>query len=138
MKDIDTNPENLNKLKLLCATWNVGGSALPEDYEFLELFTKNHFYLSGQSPDIVLISIQEIVPLKVKKGLFLKNKEDYFDNLTESFISSLNIIFPGQCYIKATDIKMAGIYVLLIVKVDVMSEILFKDIPEDTKKDHPR
>ena len=134
LKDIDTNPENLNKLKLLCATWNVGGSALPEDYEFLELFTKNHFYLSGQSPDIVLISIQEIVPLKVKKGLFLKNKEDYFDNLTESFISSLNIIFPGQCYIKATDIKMAGIYVLLIVKVDVMSEILFKDIPEDTKK----
>ena len=132
LNDIEPNPENLNKIKLLCVTWNVGGSALPEDYELFELFTKNHFYLSGQSPDIVIISIQEIVPLNLT-NIFSNNNKDIYKTWTDSLKNSLNAIFPGQGYVKICDPNMVGLYFLILIKKEKRSEMLFKGFSEDKK-----
>ena len=132
LNEIMPNDENLNNITALCVTWNVGGSILPKDYELLELFSNNFFYFSGQSPDFVIISIQEIVPLKVKKNT--KDKKDNFEYLEESLNTSLNTIFPGQCYIKGFDMKWTNLYILLFVKNDIMTDILYKDIPEYKKR----
>jgi hypothetical protein len=88
--NIETEPENLNKIKILCVTWNVGGSTLPQDYDLLELFTKNHFYYNGQTPDIVVVSIQEIVSLNAINILKSKGDKNVIKNWTKSLKNSLS------------------------------------------------
>ena len=122
--EIVPNPENFNKIQLLCVTWNVGGSSLPQNYALLDLFTKNHFYFSGQSPDIVLISIQEIES---------KTKGDIYKIWTDRLNSSLNIIFPNQNYIVKFTSKIVGVYVILFVKNALSSEIITNDINKNKK-----
>ena len=122
--EIVPNPENFNKIQLLCVTWNVGGSSLPQNYALLDLFTKNHFYFSGQSPDIVLISIQEIES---------KTKGDIYKIWTDRLNSSLNIIFPNQNYIVKFTSKIVGVYVILFVKNALSSEIIANDINKNKK-----
>ena len=124
INEIVPNPENFNKIQLLCVTWNVGGSSLPQDYALLDLFTKNHFYFSGQSPDIVLISIQEIES---------KTKKDIYKIWTDRLNSSLNIIFPNQNYIVKFTSKIVGVYVILFVKNALSSEIIANDIKKNKK-----
>ena len=131
--NIETEPENLNKIKILCVTWNVGGSTLPQDYDLLELFTKNHFYYNGQTPDIVVVSIQEIVSLNAINILKSKGDKNVIKNWTKSLKNSLNTIFPDQCYIDPFNLDLVGIYIVLFIKKDIISEILFNDISEDKK-----
>ena len=125
LNEIMPNDENLNNITALCVTWNVGGSILPKDYELLELFSNNYFYFSGQSPDFVIISIQEIVPLNESNV-----NNDIYKTWTSRLEDSFNLIFQGKVYINICNPKLGGLYVMILMKKDLRSKMLFKGFSE--------
>ena len=72
----ELNSENVTKLKILCVTWNVGGAQLKGDFDFSDIFKNNQFYTNGQTPDFIVISIQEIVDLNTKNILKSSNNQN--------------------------------------------------------------
>ena len=81
---------------MLFVTWNIGGFPFNGDIDISEIFMKNYFYNTSQFPDIVIISIQEIVPLKYKN---IKNPESNKENVkiwTQSLKRTLNKVFPEK------------------------------------------
>ena len=127
------NSDNLNKLKMLCVTWNVGGFPLTKDYDISEIFKNNYFYTSGQFPDVVVVSIQEIVKLNVKNILKTSNNKDNVDIWTKSLKTTVNKIFKGQEYIIPYKLDLVGLFVILLIRKDVLPKILFNDFSEDKK-----
>ena len=125
--------KNTNKTKILCITWNVGGYPLKDNDDISEIFTHNHFYASGQSPDIIIISIQEIVDLNTKNILNSKNNQEAIEIWNNKLKASLNNIFPEQIYINPIYLDLVGLYVILFVKQDVLLKIIFNDFSEDKK-----
>ena len=71
--------DDYNKFKLLCVTWNVGGIQLKNDLDISEIFTRNYFYDNGQSPDIIVISLQEIVNLNFFNVLISKENTNIIE-----------------------------------------------------------
>ena len=127
------NSDNMNILKMLCVTWNVGGFPLTSDYNISEIFKKNYFYTSGTFPDIVVVSIQEIVKLNMKNILKSSNNKGNVDIWTKSLKSVVNNIFKGQEYIIPYKLDLVGLFVILLIRKDVLPKILFNDISEDKK-----
>ena len=116
-----------NKLKILCVTWNIGGNKLNHDVDISEIFTRNYFYIKGQSPDIIVVSLQEIVSLNIFTSLKLKDNETIIDNLKNKLKASLNKIFPDQNYKASTPLNMVGLLSIIFFKKTISKDINFNN-----------
>ena len=121
-----------NKLNILCVTWNIGGIKLNPNSDISEIFTHNYFYFNDKSPDIIVVTLQEIVCLKLFTVLFTnenKNK-DLIENLRNFFENLLNKIFPGLNYIASFPLNIVGLFVIILVRENISQKIYFKKIKE--------
>ena len=124
--------QNLNKIKILCITWNVGGQPLENDYDISAIFKKNHFYIHGQFPDIVVISLQEIVNLNITNTLKSDNNKEFIEKLSKKLIDTLNKVFPEQNYTHSGENDLVGLYgILLMRKAFLKGKINILDISEN-------
>jgi hypothetical protein len=131
--DEDFNSENFTKFKMLFVTWNIGGFPFKGDIDISEIFMKNYFYNTSQFPDIVIISIQEIVPLKYKN---IKNPESNKENVkiwTQSLKRTLNKVFPEKNYNDVIKLDLIGLFIILLVRVEVLDKMIFNDYTENKK-----
>ena len=116
----------LKKIKLLCVTWNIAG--IPnKNYNITELFTKNIFYNENKSPDIILISIQEIVKLNLTNILSIKSNQEIIDSWTKLIKSTLKNIFPKENYLEIKCLNLVGIFILILVKNELSNNIFLLD-----------
>ena len=118
----------LKKLKLLCITWNIGG--LPYDnYDISKLFTHNIFYTEKNSPDIILISIQEIVKLNIKNILSIHSstKQENIFSWKELFESTIKNTYPQEKYFELKSLNLVGIFILILIKQDIKNNIYLLD-----------
>ena len=131
--DEDFNSENFTKFKMLFVTWNIGGFPFKGDIDISEIFMKNYFYNTSQFPDIVIISIQEIVPLKYKN---IRNPESNKENVkiwTQSLKRTLNKVFPEKNYNDVIKLDLIGLFIILLVRVEVLDKMIFNDYTENKK-----
>ena len=123
--------QNLNKIKILCITWNVGSQELTDDYDISEIFKKNQFYINNQSPDIVVISFQEIVKLNLRNSLKSKNDKEFINKINIKLRNTLNKTFPEQNYISPSSDNQVGLYFIPFFKKEVLLKVFFVDVTED-------
>ena len=129
----ELNSENVTKLKILCVTWNVGGAQLKGDFDFSDIFKNNQFYTNGQTPDFIVISIQEIVDLNTKNILKSSNNQNNIKIWIQRIKDTLKNVFPEKIYIDPIKLDLVGLFFILLVKQDVLGNIVFNDISEDKK-----
>ena len=125
INNINNNNINNNinkKLKILCITWNVAGIPSDNKYNIADLFKKNIFYQNNQSPDIIIIGMQEIVELDIFNILTITTNEDSVENWTENIISTLNDIYP-YTYKKSSILHLIGIYCICFIKSQYKDKI---------------
>ena len=124
-------PQNPNKINVLCITWNLGGHQLEDDYDISEIFKKNNFYYCGQSPDIVVISFQEIVKLNTTNTLKSKNDKKFIEKYNNKLNNVLNKVFPGQNYKASPSFDQVGLYLILFCRQEILGKIIFVDVSKD-------
>ena len=124
-------PQNPNKINVLCITWNLGGHQLEDDYDISEIFKKNNFYYCGQSPDIVVISFQEIVKLNTTNTLKSKNDKKFIEKYNNKLSNALNKVFPGQNYKASPSFDQVGLYFILFCRQEILGKIIFVDVSKD-------
>ena len=118
------NNDNINsdKLKILCITWNVAGIPHNKNYDLTKLFTQNVFYHSNTPPDLILIGMQEIVPLDVANVLCINTNEESVNSWTRNYINTLNNIYPST-YSKLDNFDLVGIFFICFVKNNIRKYI---------------
>ena len=120
------NKNELKKYKILCATWNIAG--IPnKNYNISELFTKNVFYNENKSPDIIVISIQEIVKLNITNILSITSNQESVNMWTKIIKSTLKSIYPKENYIELKSLNLVGIYILILIKNELKNNIFLLD-----------
>ena len=119
-----------NKLKILCVTWNIEGTKLNNDVHISEIFTRNYFYSNGQSPDVIVVCLQEIVILTIFSSLKLKDTKTLIDNLKNKLQASLNKIFPDQNYNASIPLNMVGLLLIIFVREKISKDINFNNHKE--------
>ena len=125
--------ENVDSLNMLFVTWNAGGSTLKDDYNISELFTQNYFYKEGQAPDMIIISIQEIVKLNMKNTLKLKNNTDILKYWKQRIARTIAEVFPKVRFIQILDSDLVGLYITIFGTEESLKHIKILDFTE-TKK----
>ena len=124
------NDQNLNKntnnydiqenkkIKILCITWNIAGISSKNDYNIDSLFTENPLFYNNDSPNIIIINIQEIIKLSIGSVLTIVSNQENVDIWTENIISTLNRIYPSYQtrYSILKRLDLIGIYFLILVK----------------------
>lgn len=134
-KPNSNNEDNINnntsdeKLNVLCVTWNVGGKDLKEvkDNTYIQdLFAENSFGYDGVSPDIIVISLQEIIELGIGSVLTIVSNDDIITDLTHKLFYSLYEVFNSD-YSLICKIDLVGILLLCLVKRDLASKISLVD-----------
>ena len=125
------NMKNINgfkKLKILCITWNIGG--LPYDYyDISNLFKENNFFLENKSPDIIIISIQEIVKLNIKNIISPNSSTNQENILSWKQLLKINIetIYSQENYHELISLNLVGIFIFILIKIDLKNNILLLD-----------
>ena len=118
--------DELKKIKLLCITWNIAG--IPnKNYNITELFTKNIFYNENKSPDIILVSIQEIVKLNLTNILSIKSNQESVISWAKLIKSTLKSIYPKENYLEIKCLSLVGIFILILIKNDLNDNIFLLD-----------
>ena len=116
----------LKLIKILCITWNIAG--IPnKNYIISDLFTKNVFYNENKSPDIIVISIQEIVKLNFTNILSITSNQDSVKIWTKIIKETLNNIYPKDKYIELKSLNLIGIYILILIKNELNNKIFLLD-----------
>ena len=119
-----------NKLKILGVTWNIGGKQLNPNYDISEIFTHNKLYIKGQTPDIIVVSFQEIVPLNANKILLSTNNQVQIGLCKNCLLNSLIKIFPEENFdIKLTK-NIVGLLICIFVRREIKEKIVIKDTNE--------
>ena len=124
-KEGNINTE-LKLIKMLCVTWNIAG--IPnKNYIISDLFTKNVFYNEKKSPDIVVVSIQEIVKLNFTNILSITSNQDSVKIWTKIIKETLKKIYPKEQYIELKSLNLIGIYILILIKNELNNNIFLLD-----------
>ena len=118
----NNNNINSEKLKVLCITWNVAGIPHNKNYDVTNLFTQNVFYFSHTPPDLILIGMQEIVPLDIANVLGINTNEESVNSWTKNYINTINDIFPST-YTKLATYDLVGIFFICFVKKNIKKYI---------------
>ena len=115
-KDIGTKT-----LNILCITWNVGGIPIKQ-YNISDLFTKHKCYKENNSPDIIVISMQEIVALNISNILIASNQDyvNFWKNLIKSTVKE---VYPKGNYIELISLNLVGIFNLILIKKELKKNI---------------
>lgn len=125
--------DDYNKFKLLCVTWNVGGIQLKNDLDISEIFTRNYFYDNGQSPDIIVISLQEIVNLNFFNVLISKENTNIIETWQNILEIALKKIFPNEEYIVPFPLNFVGLFVIIFIKESLSGKVFHTDTEEIKK-----
>ena len=125
-KDIINNEDIETKtLKILCITWNVGGIPIKQ-YNISDLFTKHKCYKENNSPDIIVISMQEIVALNISNILIASN-QDYVDFWKKLIKSTVKEVYPNEKYIELISLNLVGIFTLILIKKELKKNVILID-----------
>ena len=116
----------LQKLNILCITWNVGGIKDDEQIIIRDLFTDNIFHRNNRVPDIIVIGLEEIVELDIYNILSITSNEDTVNNWTNNLISTINSIYP-YTFKQITVLNLVGIYCLILVQSHLKEDIEILD-----------
>ena len=111
-----------SKLSILCITWNVAGIPNDNKYNIKDLFSQNLFDENNQSPDIIMIGMEEIVELDIYNILTITSNEDSVKFWTNIITSTLNEIYPNT-YKKSTVLNLIGIYCICFTKKQLKDKI---------------
>ena len=87
----------------------MGGIQLKNDLDISEIFTRNYFYDNGQSPDIIVISLQEIVNLNFFNVLISKENTNIIETWQNILEIALKKIFPNEEYIVPFPLNFVGL-----------------------------
>ena len=120
--NININNSTTEKLSILCLTWNVSGIPSEKRYDIRDLFTQNIFYKNYQSPDIIVIGMEEIVELDFYNILTITTNEDSVSNWTDNITSTLNNIYP-YTYKKCIVLHLIGVYLICFIKSQLQERI---------------
>ena len=116
----------LQKLNILCITWNVGGIKDDEQIIIRDLFTDNIFHRNSRVPDIIVIGLEEIVELDIYNILSITSNEDTVNNWTNNLISTINCIYP-YTFKQITVLNLVGIYCLILAQSHLKEDIEILD-----------
>ena len=116
----------LQKLNILCITWNVGGIKDDEQIIIRDLFTDNIFHRNNRVPDIIVIGLEEIVELDIYNILSITSNEDTVNNWTNNLISTINSIYP-YTFKQITVLNLVGIYCLILAQSHLKEDIEILD-----------
>ena len=116
----------LQKLNILCITWNVGGIKNDEQIIIRDLFTDNIFHRNNRVPDIIVIGLEEIVELDIYNILSITSNEDTVNNWTNNLISTINSIYP-YTFKQITVLNLVGIYCLILAQSHLKEDIEILD-----------
>ena len=126
--NLSHNKNNINndsiksKLSILCITWNVAGIPNDKKYDIRDLFTQNLFYENNQSPEIIVIGMEEIVELDIYNILTITTNEDSVKFWTDNITSTLNELYPNT-YKKSTVLHLIGIFCICFTKKQLKDKI---------------
>ena len=123
----EENGNDIKKLKVLCATWNIAGISCKNDYNITELFTQNIFYHKKVAPDIVVVAIQEIIKLSITSVLSIVSNQENVKAWTDNILNTISKVFPDAEYYELKCMDLVGIYILILVKKDIRKNIYVLD-----------
>ena len=125
--------ENIDKLSILCITWNVDNLPIEDagkkNYKVNDLFTKNSLYVNKELPDIIFISLQKIVKIS-------NSKEDNINALhekrykiwTSGFQNIIKNLYPNCVYVPFKDGNFLGNCFISFVKYDLKEKVKYKNL----------
>ena len=116
----------LQKLNILCVTWNVGGIKEDEQITIRDLFTDNIFHRNNRIPDIIVVGLEEIVELDIYNLLSITSNEDTVNNWTNNLITTINSIYP-YTFKQITILNLVGIYCLILAQSHLKEDIEILD-----------
>ena len=119
-------PSYLQKLNILCLTWNIGGIKDDEQITIRDLFTDNIFHRNNKIPDIIVVGLQEIVELDIYNILSITSNEDTVNNWTSNLISTINSIYP-YTFRQVTVLNLVGIYCIILAQSHIKDDIEILD-----------
>ena len=123
----DDKDNDIKKLKILCATWNIAGISCKSDYNITELFTQNIFYHKNSAPDVIVVGIQEIIKLSITSVLSLVSNQENVKAWTDNILYTIEKVYPGIKYFELKCMDLVGIYILVLVKTDLAENIYVID-----------
>ena len=127
-KNINMNiPNNSNKIKIMCITWNIAGIPCNIDYNITKLFTENIFYYKNEPPDIIVIGIQEIIKLSITSILSIVSNQENVFVWTNNIINTINKVFKNIEYYQLKCLDLVGIYLLVLIKKSLRKNITLMD-----------
>ena len=125
-KESEENKNELKKIKILCTTWNIAGIPT-KNYNISELFSKNVFNSESKSPDIIIMSFQEIVKLNFTNILSITSNQESVAMWTKIIKSTLKNIYPKEKYIELICLNLVGILILILIKNELKDNIFLVD-----------
>ena len=123
----EESPNDIKKLKVLCATWNIAGISYKSDYNITELFTQNIFYHKKVAPDIIVVAIQEIIKLSITSVLSIVSNQENVKAWTDNILYTISKVYPNIEYYELKCMDLVGIYILILVKKDLRKDIYVLD-----------
>ena len=110
----------------MCTTWNIAG--IPsKNYNISELFSKNVFSSENKSPDIIIMSIQEIVKLNFSNILSITSNQESLTMWAKIIKSTLKNLYPKENYLKLICLDLVGIFILILIKEELKDNIFLVD-----------
>ena len=125
-KESEENQKELKKIKILCTTWNIAGIPT-KNYNISELFSKNVFNSESKSPDIIIMSFQEIVKLNFTNILSITSNQESVAMWTKIIKSTLKNIYPKEKYLELICLNLVGILILILIKNELKDNIFLVD-----------
>ena len=123
----ENNKDNiLKKLKILCTTWNIAGIS-PSNYNISELFSHNVFYNENKSPDIIVVSIQEIVKLNLKNILSINSNQENVNFWKKLIKKTLKTVYSKETYLEIKCLDLVGIFIIVLIKDEIKNNVFLLD-----------
>lgn len=108
LKNREKDFSQFSELKIFIGSWNVGGFHPNLNFDF----KKDFFDFDNESPDLIVIGLQEIVDLNAKNVVAASNEK--IMKIWETVISS-NLRWKGD-YIFITSKSLVGVFIMLYAK----------------------
>lgn len=124
MKNREKEFSQFSDLQIFIGTWNVGGFHPNLNYDF----GKDFFDFENETPDLIVIGLQEMVDLNAKNVVAASNEK--IMKIWENVISN-NLRWKGD-YIFITSKSLVGVFIMLFAKSVLKNRI--SKVETDTVK----
>ena len=114
------------KISILCITWNIGGIPSDYTYDIRDLFTNNVFYKNNNSPDIIIVGMQEIVELDLINILSINTNEESVNNWKQNLTNTLEDIYP-HTYKLSSILHLIGLFSICFTKIELGEKVNLVD-----------